>query len=574
MLRRHTIGATALVGAQIRAVHTSGQAATLAPVPGQSTGMMNFLGDISGSGMLYEQERRRPALRKEVAPKKKEWNSLATRHKWGVNSLTLFRRANEDAGQWYLAGDNTLVSSHSMISADVAGTLWSGIDRQTYGMVEGNMRPDTLYRQTVGTKDKNGAVVVDYDESQEMRKTEPQLFLVPHTKEHAMHQRLKNPALPKYKEIENIHFRRVLREAQYHLGNCIRLYLVDGVFGNNAETGTPYRIFTDNANHAYVASMSACRTFNYVAADEIELVKRSGGDPLEEYAWRKPGVLIYHCPAYDFEAPRIVEEFGGPRPADLGLKHQKFTILDPYSIPMKAVMGGVVEAEELFKTTAFLCSRWGFYADNRGLVTLGADSVVSKDGKTLTVVVGEASDAVRASPFLHSTRNVRVGDGVVSRCWDSVVAPANAPTRDRDLVEASTKTVYRPATTRYNSEKALSHRLLGTRTPRGYHNDHSYTSDVAARAAAGGHLLGAAKPEAEAATRAAAFSLESTKFVILGAKGAVTAEAAAKSIVSDMATKGMLYAEEEKLVAALTAMLSKAKSVSGEDALAKALKGE
>lgn len=559
----------------MRSAHVSSQAATLAPVPGQSAGMMSLQGDVSASGMVYESERRRPALRSEVAPKKKEWNAITTMHKWGTKSLALFRRANEDAGQWYLAGDATLVSAHSMLSADVAGTLWSGIDRQTYGLVEGNKRPDDLYRQIVGKRDKNGAVVVDYEESAEMRKTEPQLFMVPHTKEHQMHQRLKNPSLPKFKEIENIHFRRVLREAQYHLGNSIRFYIVDGVFGNNTETGTPYRIITDNANHAYLATISACRNFNYIAPDEIELVKRAGADPLEEYAWRKPGVLIYHCPAYDFEAPRIVEEFGGPRPSDLGLKHQKFTIVDPYSIPMKAVMGGVLEAEELFKTTAFLCSRWGFYADNRGLLTLDADSVVSKDGKTLTVIIGAPSEAVRASPYLHSTRNIRVGDGVVTRCWDSVVAPSGAATRDRDVVEASSKTIFRPATTRYNNEKSLSHRLLGNRTPRGFHKDHQYTSDAVSRAAAGGHLLGkSSADEVQTATRAAAFNLEDTKFVVLGAKGTVSAEAAAKAIVSNMAQKGMLYAEEEKLVAAITNALSKAKSVSGEDNLAKIVKGE
>lgn len=576
MLRRYTVSTSAgVLGSQIRLAHVSSQSATLAPVPGQSAGMTNVYGDVTGSGMLYESERRRPILRSEVAPKKKEWNSIATMHKWGNKSLTLFRRVNEDAGQWYLAGEASLVSAHSMLSADVAAGLWSGIERQTYGLVEGNKRPDDLYRQIVGKRDKNGAIVVDYEESAEMRKTEPQLFLVPHTKEHAMHQRLKNPALPKFKEIENIHFRRVLRETQYHLGNSLRFYIVDGVFGNNTETGTPYRIITDNASHAYTATISACRNFNYIAPDEIELVKRAGGDPLEEYAWRKPGVLIYHCPAYDFEAPRIVEEFGGPRPADLGLKHQKFTIVDPYSIPMKAVMGGILEAEELFKTTAFLCSRWGFYADNRGLVTLDADSIVSKDGKTLTVVIGAPSETVRASPYLHSTRNIRVGDGVVSRCWDSVVAPSKATTRDRDLVEASTGTIFRPATTRYNSEKALSHRLLGNRTPRGFHNDHQYTTDAASRAAAGGHLLGkSASAEVETNTRAAAFNLEDTKFVVLGAKGTVTAEAAAKTIVANMAQKGMLYAEEEKLLTAITTALSKAKSVSGEDNLAKIVKGE
>eukprot|EP00742_Colponemidia_sp_Colp-10_P016521 GILJ01018950.1.p1 GENE.GILJ01018950.1~~GILJ01018950.1.p1 ORF type:complete len:545 (-),score=107.40 GILJ01018950.1:258-1658(-) len=466
-----------------------------------------------------------------------------------------------------------------MISSDVSAGMWSGIQRATYGLIEPNLRPDALYRRLWGTKDKSGAIRIDYEESAEMRKSEPQLLMIPHTKEHAMHQRLKNPTLPKFKEMDNLHFRRVLREAQYHLGHGLRHYMVDGVFGNHAGSGTPYRIFTDSPNHAYVATIAACRKFNYLSAEESSLTKRVGGDPLEELAWRKPGVIIYHCPSYDFEAPRIVEEFGGPRPSDLGLVHQKFIALDPYAIPMKAVMGGILGAEELLKTTAFLCARWGFYADDKKHITLNADSIISKDGKTLTVIIGDASDAVRGSSLLHSTQNIRIGDGFVSRCWDSeVVASKGATLRNRDLVETSTGTVFRPLSGHHgkDAEKTLSNRLLGRRRVGRYGSEHSYTSDVASKAAASGHLLGSStKPDTEAIVgRSATFRLADTKFIVLGSKGTVAAEAAAKGIVEAFTKKGWLYAEEDKLTAALSDMFGKSKGVSGEDNLSKVVKGE
>lgn len=546
---------------------------TLRPRPGHGAGQMSLLNEICCNPDA-EEERRKPVFRHEVAPRRPSptrapaGSYLRAMYQWGFNSLTLFRKTNEDPGPWWNANSSTLVSNWSQVGDYANAGMWSGVWRYTYGVGEYNLRPYEVRGRAWGRRfNKAGAMAIDYyhgcGETEEATRP-PQRLMFPHTPEHQMHRRLKNPPLPGFRDISSLHGKRILREIQYHLGQGLRFYLVDGVFGSHPDTHTPYRVITDNPTHAYFLSLAAIRKFNYVAQQEIMLSKRITQSPIDEWGWRRPGVLVYHAPGWDFEIPRIVEEFGGPRPQDLSLEHPKFIALEPYSIPMKAVIAAEPRCDTLLDTTAFLCARWGFYADDKGLITLAAESILSPDANKVTLVVcgseGEA-DILRASPYLFGARHHRIGNGWVSRAWDVVSAPKEKVNIDaHDVVEESFGRVQKPLPGRIGMPHARSHRHYGRRhvSGFGYKLPHSYTDDVATKASAGGHLF--ADPANDALAkhplRPNAFRLSSVDVIVVG-----SGTSASKVILEGLQKKGMLYAEPEKLQAALDAALKEAKSV-------------
>ncbi|KEG13641.1 hypothetical protein DQ04_00881090 [Trypanosoma grayi] len=539
----------------------------LKPQSGQSAGQMSILNEICCNPDA-EEERRKPIFRHEVAPRGMGKNYLRTMYQWGFNSLTLFRKTNEDPGPWWNANSSTLVSNWSQVGDYANAGMWSGVWRYTYGVGEYNLRPYEVRGRAWGRRfNKKGALAIDYyyncSNSKE-KTTSPQYLMFPHTAEHQMHRRLKNPQLPEFKDIDALHGKRILREIQYHLGQGLRFYLIDGVFGSHPATQTPYRIITDNPTHAYFASLASIRKFNYVAQQEIMLSKRITQSPIDEWGWRRPGVLVYHAPGWDFESPRIVEEFGGPRPRDLGLEHPKFIAMEPYSIPMKAVIASEPSCDALLDVAAFLCARWGFYADDKGFLTLAAESILSPDATKLTLIVCSSdaeADILRASPYIFGARHHRIADGWVSRAWDVVSAPKNSVNADtHDIVEESLGRVQKPLPGRIGMPHARSHRHYGRRhvSGFGYKLPHTYTEDAATKAAAGGHLFAApAKNTLEShPIRPNAFKLSSVNIIVIG-----TGSDAAKVIADGLFKKRMLYAEPDKLQEALGTMLKEAKNV-------------
>ncbi|KAL7700291.1 hypothetical protein N2W54_004328 [Lotmaria passim] len=552
---------------QRRGVRYANVQETLKPIAGQSAGQISILNEICCNPDA-EEERRKPVFRMEVAPDpaeamKADSNYLHTMHRWGYDSLTLFKKTNEDPGPWWNANASTLVSNWSQVGDYANAGMWSGVWRYTYGIGEYNLRPYEARGRAWGRKDpKTGAIFIRYG-----KKTKPvQNLCFPHTAEHAQHHRVKNPTNAGVTEISALHGKRILREVQYHLGQGLRFYLIDGVFGSDPATATPYRIITDNPTHAYFASMAAIRAFNYVARQEVTLVKRVSQSPIDEWAWRRPGVLVYHAPSYDFEIPRIVEEFGGPRPQDMSLAHNRFNAMEPYSIPMKCAMGGEPSCDALLDSTAMLCGRWGFYADEKGFLTVPGESVVSSDGRRLTLVVtsNEAlADALRISPRLYGSRHHRLADGVVSRAWDVVSMPAKAPgvkLQEMDLVESDLQRVQRSLPTRMGLPQSLSHRYHGRRhvSEYGFKWPHRYTDDTASAAHAAGLLFRAPKKDTLAAhpPRPSHFAMAEVDVVVIG-----EGTDAAAAVVNAIKERGMLYAEEAPLKEAMAAALKKAKSV-------------
>lgn len=557
------------LGVQARELRYSTLQDSLKPIAGQTAGTLNVMNEIC-INPDSDEERKRPAWRLEVPPKRAEHNRVATYWKWGYNSLSLFCKVNEDPGPWWNANNSTLTCNWSQIGEYCCAGLWSGVWRYTYGVGQFNLRPSDALKRAWGRRDANGALTLSYDETH-TKPTEKLVF--PHTKEHAVHKRDRNPALPGFGTIDAVHGKRVLRELQFHLSNGLRYYMVDGYFGSNPSTSTPFRIITDNPTHAYWASFSAIRQSNVVNIQEVVLQKRLTVTPLDEWAWRRPGVLVLHAAGYDFEVPRIVEEFGGPRPQDLGLTQPKFVVLDPYSIPMKGLVGGDPACGTLRDATAFLCARWGFYADGKAHVTLGADSVLSADGASLTVVVHNGrvdANALRQSPRLYGAHHHRIADGVVARAWDSTtLAAPSSKTRPLDFVESSLGLVQRPLPLHVGGGLAhSSHRFYNRRNVAefGYKRPHNYICHPEHAAAAAGHLFGKPSTPAEATVpRPRGVRVANTTFVVVtdGASPLAKADAkkAAAEAVEGLARSSWLYADADKLTAAVAAAFEGAASV-------------
>ncbi|CCW67674.1 unnamed protein product [Phytomonas sp. Hart1] len=557
-------GVTGVLTPQRRGVRYTNIQETLKPIPGQTAGQISILNEICCNPDA-EEERRKPVFRMAVMPRPSstgdEANYLREMHRWGYDSLTLFKKTNEDPGLWWNANSSTLVSNWSQVGDYANAGMWSGVWRYTYGIGEYNLRPHELRGRAWGRRDpESGAIAIQYGDLASLL----QRLVFPHTKEHEMHRRIQNPPNKGYTEITALHGKRVLREVQYHLGNGLRFYLVDGVFGSDLESCTPYRIITDNPTHAYFAALAALRKFNYVSRQEITLVKRLSQSPIDEWGWRRPGVLVYHAPAYDFEAPRIVEEFGGPRPKDMGLHTNRFIALEPYSIPMKAVIGGEPSCDVLLDTVAFLCARWGFYADDKGLLTVPSESVRSPDDGHLTLVIApeKEADLLRTSLYLYGSRHHRIGKGVVSRTSDVVSSPLEGA-RDiqpTDLIEVDLGRVQRGLPTRMGLPQSLSHRLRGRRhvSEYGFKYPHNYTEDVATKAYAAGNLFNppASNMLESYKVRPSRFPIEDVDVVVVG-EGNDPSEV----ILNELKERAALYAEEAPLKAALDDAFKKARSV-------------
>jgi hypothetical protein len=571
MMRRAFVTPSVLAAAgttsseQRRFQRLASMAETLKPAPGTTAGTLNVVNEISVNADADE-ERKRPIWRKEVMPKRAEHSHLATMYKWGYNSLTLFKKVNEDPGQWWNANSSTLTSNWAQIGDYAACGLWSGVWRFTYGQGQYNMKPGEFRAHAYGRKDKNGAIHIDYNETV----TVEEKIVAPHLPEHQKHRRYKNPDLPGFKATEPVKAKRLEREVQWHLGQGLRMYLVDGYFGSHPATSTIFRMITDNADHAYAVSMYAHRQSNIHSFREMPLLKRLGVSPMDEWSWRRPGVLMLHCPGYAFEAPRIVEEFGGPRPADIGISSPKFQYFDPYSIPMRACISNP-STSSVIDGLAYLCARWAYYADDKEHLTIPGEALLSADGSELTLFVDSTGEFdmgdIRGSASLFGSRAFRLANGVLSRGWDAVELPsAGAATKEFDFVEDSLGKIHRPLPLVLNggdNVQALSHRFHPKRRSIanfGYKRPHNYSDDASARAAGAGMLF---KPNGAALIgRPSAFYSRAVNIVVIGDKGAKSDHASLSAgIVGAVNKAGYLYADSEPLAESFNKILPTLKSV-------------
>lgn len=538
------------------------------PMSGHSYGQVTP-NDLCSGDEFNQLEMKQPVFRMEVFPKQKQHNYLASMYKWGYDSLTLFHGPNEDPGDWAVANTATHCSLWTGLGEFQHMVLWSWIPR--YALTgRFNERPSFLRGNAYGRRGKNFSLKLDYEETLTQP---PQLKIQQHTADHQKHQRLKNPPLKGFEEIDQLHAKRLFREHVYHIGNSLKRFMVDGTFGAHPGTQTQYRVFTDNATHAYFANMAAIRSPRNICHQEMPFRNRLGKEALEEYTWTRPEVIVYHNPGFDFEAPRIVEEFGGPRPQDFGLAYQKYTYIEPYSIPMRVCISADPKCQTILDWAAFLCGRWGFYADDSQFLTLPSDSILSRDGSELTVVVhnGEPFDELRCSPHLYGAHHHRFNETTISRCWNvNSIKHTDKDygfPRELDFVEESYNTVHRPLPSLVGVDtQDVSHRFHKKRMVHGFKFPHSSITDPQERAALTGMLF--SPPRKQGIPRPSALRMSHTTFVFIldnePDAAIVTANnvtSVAESVASAMLDKSLLYADPAAIVPCMVTAFGAAKKI-------------
>ena len=446
---------------------------------------------------------------------------------------------------------------------------------------EDMLRPNTpaheLRQLSYGKRDKNGAVTVDWLEKDAA--AAPETVVAGHSAEYAAHKRVKNPDVPKAKnDLSDLEWRRLRADWHYHAGKGKDLFVLDAAVGSDAATATSIRTRTETPNCAYLQTIFACRSGETLPGPNWDVSGKTH-DALyahygEERAVRSC-VQAHQYAGYEFELPRVVEEFGGPKPADFGLSakdgNANYVALHPYGIPMAGGVCGNTDHREYLKALSFLTSRWAFYADGDKHVTLGADAVLDPATGNATVVIDakagamdQGLTALRLSPHLWGAHNIRLGAGNVSRAWNAVAVPAaGAATRAGDMVDSTRGVLYRPLPTVVGETTVAP---LGRRQSRDARRKAGLicgAANVAApgdatAAAAGGHLLGSPVSPHAARARPASLPLKGTKIAVLNCD---KADDAAKAAVAAIVGQGILYAEEAALTEAIAAVFATAQVV-------------
>eukprot|EP01027_Heterolobosea_sp_BB2_P008956 GEZU01013269.1.p1 GENE.GEZU01013269.1~~GEZU01013269.1.p1 ORF type:complete len:559 (-),score=163.21 GEZU01013269.1:266-1942(-) len=192
---------------------------------------------------------------------------------------------------------------------------------------------------------------------------------------------------------------RIYKELAYHLSNVPSSFVFDAAVGSSPATETTLRVVTDDPiSGIYLNHML------------LKVPKRKAVEFKDE-------AIILHCPGYRFTPTRIVEEFGGPTPADLGLTADKFVLTD--LVTSTAMTGGVADRSIIQDTLAFLAARNAFA---KNALTIPSDAVFSESGE-LTLVLNnprtDIANVLENKNLYGAHHNIWSAKGV-SRLWDGV----------------------------------------------------------------------------------------------------------------------------------------------------------
>eukprot|EP00761_Pharyngomonas_kirbyi_P012372 gb/GECH01012399.1/.p1 GENE.gb/GECH01012399.1/~~gb/GECH01012399.1/.p1 ORF type:complete len:572 (+),score=74.14 gb/GECH01012399.1/:1-1716(+) len=158
---------------------------------------------------------------------------------------------------------------------------------------------------------------------------------------------------------------------------------------------------------------------------------------LAEFKLQQWQITLLNAPGYRFEQERIVEEFGGPRPSDLGLVRDQFHLTDPFK--RMCVFAGVYDNTISMESLAYLAARY-MYRENRYLL-FPADVVV-KNGLG-TMVFGNTMDDIlglrneEALPNLYAAHHCVWSPEGISKVWGGVSLETSQPSSSFYLPKGS-----------------------------------------------------------------------------------------------------------------------------------------
>ena len=206
---------------------------------------------------------------------------------------------------------------------------------------------------------------------------------------------------------------RLESEIKYHLSTAGAAYHIEGTSGSTRNDEVRSQVWTDNAAHALfwnsLLSPLPSRDFHTM---------RNGSAPIK----------IFHAPGYQFEAERVIEEFGGPKKSDLGLEHNKFVVVDPHSKPATALIAGDLSLETARNTLAYLNSVLLF--EELDILTIPGDAVY--ENGNVKIFIG-ADEGIRDSPNLFGAHHLTLSSDGVGKMWDATTHAAGSTSYDNCL---------------------------------------------------------------------------------------------------------------------------------------------
>lgn len=211
---------------------------------------------------------------------------------------------------------------------------------------------------------------------------------------------------------------RVQRELGYYLSFVPSSFVSDGYAGSSPINSVPMRIVTDNAvSSLFLRNMTVP-------------VSETNNPINHEYKF-----AVLHAPGYRFTPQRIVEEFAGPSPADLGLSTDRFVITDTKD--NRSLIGGVSDTALLMDSIAFLAGKTNF-ALKDSLVIPAHTLVTTADANVVMVVdpISPRRDVANLfeSKNLYSAHHAVWNYDGVARLWNGICqdlpAAGNADTKN------------------------------------------------------------------------------------------------------------------------------------------------
>lgn len=306
----------------------------------------------------------------------------------------------------------------------------------------GNLDVANLISRSFGKQEKNKALVVDANEA-----NTPEQLVTPDPREHDLWPEHVEDLDPKFA-------RRIWKEVGYYLSHIPHSFVRDSVTSSSVSGEVSARIISDNAVSDLFLSNMMLRKSQKSLTNRAQLVAEAAlerGDEEEiqrlmdesivqarrdiaqfKHDWN---ITLLNAPGYRFELERIVEEFGGPRPSDLGLRKPHFVFSDP--VKRMAIIGGIYDNVASMDTLAYLTARHTFQ-EHRNLV-LPAD-VVFTDGNVTMVIGNDMNDVLglrnegSLSKLYSAHHSVWAKDGL-SKVWGGVALETSEPAETLSLKE-------------------------------------------------------------------------------------------------------------------------------------------
>ena len=257
---------------------------------------------------------------------------------------------------------------------------------------------------------RNGVLVQPINETGK----DTQVRQMPFTEEAADKGFTALPLLAGAEEADVKHPGRLEQEVQWHLGSCGVSFTHDGSTGSTTDDEVRMQVHTDSSAHALFWNIML-----------HSMPKRTKW----EMGRFTPPVKVFHCPGFTFERERVIEEYGGPKPADMGVEHENFAVVDPYAKPAAALIAGDASLDRARNVAAYLTAV--VMSEELDVLTLPGDAVLDTATGVATVYVTEATaagkaaaDAHRRNPALFGAHHVTLSPDGLGRMWDGVTHSA------------------------------------------------------------------------------------------------------------------------------------------------------